>query len=74
EGIAERGDFIVNPDGKIVAYEVIADNVGRNAEELLRRVQASRFVAEHRDQVCPAKWKPGIELVGGCKGDLTPQA
>jgi alkyl hydroperoxide reductase subunit AhpC len=31
-------------------------------------------VAEHRDQVCPAKWKPGIELVGGCKGDLTPQA
>jgi peroxiredoxin (alkyl hydroperoxide reductase subunit C) len=71
EGIAERGDFIVNPEGKIVAYEVIAGNVGRNAAELLRRVQASQFVAEHSDHVCPAKWKPGagtlkpgIELVG----------
>ena len=33
--------------------------VGRNADELLRRVQASQFVAEHGDQVCPAKWQPG---------------
>jgi peroxiredoxin (alkyl hydroperoxide reductase subunit C) len=71
EGIAERADFIVNPEGKIVAYEVMAGNVGRNAEELLRRVQASQFVAQHSDQVCPAKWKPGaktlkpgIDLVG----------
>lgn len=63
EGIAERGSFIVNPEGKIVAYEVIAGNVGRNAEELFRRVQASQFVAEHDDQVCPAKWKPGAETL-----------
>ena len=41
DGLAERGTFIVNPEGKIVAYEVIAGNVGRNADELLRRVQAS---------------------------------
>jgi peroxiredoxin (alkyl hydroperoxide reductase subunit C) len=33
--------------------------VGRNADEIFRRVQASKFVAEHSDQVCPAKWKPG---------------
>ncbi|MCD8325189.1 MAG: peroxiredoxin [Lachnospiraceae bacterium] len=59
EGAAERGTFIVNPDGIIVAYEVIAGNVGRNAVELLRRVKASQFVAEHGDQVCPAKWQPG---------------
>ena len=39
DGLAERGSFIVNPEGKIVAYEVIAGNVGRNADELLRRVQ-----------------------------------
>ena len=43
--MAERGSFIVNPEGKIVAYEVLAGNVGRNADELLRRVQASQFVA-----------------------------
>ncbi len=59
EGAAERGTFIVNPDGIIVAYEVIAGNVGRNAVELLRRVKASQFVAEHGNQVCPAKWQPG---------------
>ena len=37
DGVAERGDFIVSPEGKVVAYEVISSNVGRNAEELLRR-------------------------------------
>lgn len=71
DGLAERGSFIVNPEGRIVAYEVIAGNVGRNADELLRRVQASQFVAEHGEQVCPAKWQPGastlkpsLDLVG----------
>ena len=63
DGMAERGSFIVNPEGKIVAYEVIAGNVGRNADELLRRVQASQFVAEHGDEVCPAKWQPGGETL-----------
>ena len=62
-GLAERGSFIVNPEGKIVAYEVNAGNVGRNADELFRRVQASQFVAEHGDQVCPAKWQPGAETL-----------
>ena len=56
-------DFIVNPEGKVVAYEVISSNVGRNADELLRRVQASQFVYEHGDQVCPAKWQPGDETI-----------
>ncbi|HIU57386.1 MAG TPA: peroxiredoxin [Candidatus Ornithomonoglobus merdipullorum] len=63
DGMAERGSFIVNPEGKIVAYEVTAGNVGRNAEELFRRVQASRFVAEHGDEVCPAKWQPGADTL-----------
>lgn len=63
DGVAERGSFIVNPEGKIVAYEVTAGNVGRNADELLRRVQASQFVHEHGDEVCPAKWQPGAETL-----------
>ena len=71
DGIAERGSFIVNPEGKIVAYEVIMGSVGRNADELLRRVEAAQFVAKHGGEVCPARWKlgaktlkPSIELVG----------
>lgn len=70
-GLAERGTFIVNPEGEIVAYEVVAGNVGRNADELFRRLQALQFVASHPAEVCPAKWKqggetlkPSIDLVG----------
>ena len=63
DGVAERGTFVVNPEGKIVAYEVNAGNVGRNADELLRKVQACQFVAEHGDEVCPAKWQPGAETL-----------
>ena len=62
-GLAERGTFIVNPEGKIVAYEVNAGNVGRNAEELLRKLQACQFVYEHGDEVCPAKWQPGAKTL-----------
>ena len=62
-GLAERGTFVVNPEGKIVAYEVNAGNVGRNADELLRKVEASQFVAQHGDEVCPAKWQPGAKTL-----------
>lgn len=62
-GLTERGTFIVNPEGKIVAYEVLAGNIGRNADELFRRVQALQFVAEHGDEVCPAKWQPGAKTL-----------
>lgn len=63
EGLALRGSFIVNPEGEIKAYEVHDLGIGRNAEELLRKVQAAQFVAEHGDQVCPAKWTPGDETL-----------
>ena len=70
-GVAERGAFIVNPEGRIVSYEVTAGNVGRNADELFRKLQACQFVYEHGDEVCPAKWQPGektlkpsLDLVG----------
>ena len=71
EGQALRGTFVVDPDGVIKVYEIHDMGIGRNAEELLRKVQAAQFVREHGDQVCPAKWKPGedtltpsLDLVG----------
>ena len=71
DGVAERGTFIIDPDGKIVSYEVSSGSVGRNAEELLRKVEACQFVRKNGNEVCPAKWKPGaktlkpgIDLVG----------
>ena len=63
DGMAERGSFIVNPEGKIVSYEVSAGNVGRNADELFRKLQACQFVYSHGDEVCPAKWQPGAETL-----------
>lgn len=71
EGLALRGSFIVDPDGVLQAYEVHANNIGRSATELLRKLEAAIFVRAHGDQVCPANWKakektlkPGIDLVG----------
>jgi NADH-dependent peroxiredoxin subunit C len=63
DGLALRGTFIVNPEGQIKAYEINDLGIGRNAEELVRKVQAAQFVAEHGDKVCPAKWTPGEETL-----------
>ncbi|WP_050615187.1 alkyl hydroperoxide reductase subunit C [Bacillus testis] len=63
DGLALRGTFIVNPEGQIKSYEVNDLGIGRNAEELVRKVQAAQFVAEHGDKVCPAKWTPGEETL-----------
>lgn len=63
EGQALRGTFILNPKGEIKAYEIHDMGIGRNAAELLRKVQAAQFVEEHGDQVCPAKWQPGKETL-----------
>ena len=62
-GQALRATFILNPEGKIRAYEIHDMGIGRNAQELLRKVQAAKYVEEHGDQVCPAKWKPGEETL-----------
>lgn len=70
-GLAKRGTFIVNPEGRLVSSEISFNNVGRNAEELLRKVKAHLYVSAHPSEVCPAKWregeptlKPGAQLVG----------
>ncbi len=60
---ALRGSFVINPEGEIVAYEVHDGGIGREFTELLRKVQAARFIAEHDGLVCPAHWKPGEETI-----------
>ena len=54
-----RGSFIINPEGVLVGTEITYHNVGRNAGELLRKLQASVYVSEHNDQACPADWEEG---------------
>ena len=71
EGLAYRGTFLVDPEGKIKLAEIQDNSIGRNADELVRKVKAAQFVASHPGEVCPAKWKegsetlkPSIDLVG----------
>ncbi|MGZ3786872.1 MAG: alkyl hydroperoxide reductase subunit C [Bacteriovorax sp.] len=63
EGLAYRGTFLINPEGQIKLAEVNDNGIGRNADELLRKVQAAQFIAAHPNEVCPAKWKPGSETL-----------
>ncbi len=71
QGLANRGTFIVDPNGIVQAVEVTAEGIGRDAQELLRKVKAAQYVASHPGEVCPAKWKegeatlaPSLDLVG----------
>jgi peroxiredoxin len=70
-GLADRGTFVVDPDGKIQIVEITAGGIGRDALELLRKVKAAQYVASHPGEVCPAKWQegektlaPSLDLVG----------
>lgn len=59
EGLALRGTFVINPEGQIKLCEIHDNGIGRDAKELLRKVQAAQYVASHPGEVCPAKWTPG---------------
>lgn len=70
-GLAHRATFLVDTQGNIQFYEMTADGIGRNADEMLRKVKAAQFIAAHPGEVCPAKWEqgeetlaPSIDLVG----------
>ena len=70
-GLAQRGTFVVNPNGVIKVAEITDDGIGRDAGELMRKVKAAQYVAAHPGDVCPAKWKegdatlaPSLDLVG----------
>jgi NADH-dependent peroxiredoxin subunit C len=62
-GLADRGTFLVDPDGIIQYLEVAPEGVGRSAAELLRKVKAAQYVRSHPDEVCPAKWEEGDETL-----------
>jgi alkyl hydroperoxide reductase subunit AhpC len=71
-GLALRGTFIINPEGTLLNSEVNFYNLGRNVEELLRKIKGNIYLAKHGDEACPAQWKeegdktlkPGPEMVG----------
>lgn len=70
-GLADRATFVVDPDGVIQIMEITCEGVGRNAEELVRKIKAAQYVRNNPGQVCPAAWEegeatlaPSLDLVG----------
>ena len=71
QGVADRATFVIDPEGMIKMIEVTDEPVGRNAKELIRRIEALEFSRKNPNLACPAKWesgddtlKPGLDLVG----------
>ena len=71
DGLADRGTFVIDPNGTIQIVEINAGGIGRDASELLRKLKAAQYVYAHPGEVCPARWKegdatlaPSIDLVG----------
>jgi alkyl hydroperoxide reductase subunit AhpC len=57
-GAAQRGLFIIDPEG-VLRYAVVTnDNVGRSVEETLRVLQALQTGG-----LCPAEWTPGQQTL-----------
>ena len=63
EGLAHRGTFVLDPEGRVKIVEIHDGGIGRSAADLVRKIQAAQFVATHPGEVCPAKWKPGAETL-----------
>ena len=59
EGLSLRGTFIVDPEGILKAYERHDNSIGRSSEEMIRKIEAAKFVLENLGEVCPMNWKPG---------------
>ncbi len=59
DGSAQRGTFVIDPEGKLRFMLVSADSVGRNITEMLRVVEALQT-----GERCPANWEHGKDTLG----------
>jgi alkyl hydroperoxide reductase subunit AhpC len=79
-GIDQRSHFLIDPDGRIQAIEIVIADIGRDIDELLRLIKAAQHVRE-TGEATPAGWqpgaptlKPGPELVGKVWETWKPEA
>ncbi|EUJ46975.1 alkyl hydroperoxide reductase subunit C [Listeria riparia] len=63
EGLANRGTFILDPEGVVQTVEINADGIGRDASTLVDKIRAAQYVRNNPGEVCPAKWKEGAETL-----------
>ncbi|MFP4112543.1 MAG: peroxiredoxin [Candidatus Woesearchaeota archaeon] len=63
EGFSQRATFIIDPDGMVKTIEIHNNDIGRNADELIRKLHAAQHVRNNSDEACPASWNPGKETL-----------
>ncbi len=59
DGLAERGLFIIDPEGKVKYSLISSGSVGRSVKEVLRVVKALQS-----GDLCPMEWNPGEKTLG----------
>ncbi|MBI2106288.1 peroxiredoxin [Candidatus Woesearchaeota archaeon] len=71
EGLSLRATFIINPEGSLKSYEIHDNSIGRNVNEILRKLKAAQYVAKNKGEVCPVNWeegkktlRPSLDLIG----------
>ncbi|MAH07560.1 peroxiredoxin [Candidatus Pacearchaeota archaeon] len=71
EGLSLRATFIIDSENLIKFYEIHDNSIGRNVNEILRKLKAAQYVSKNDGEVCPVNWeegkdtlRPGLHLVG----------
>lgn len=59
DGSAQRGTFIIDPDGIVRWMMVSGNSVGRSVKEVLRALKALQT-----GELCPVEWSPGEKTLG----------
>ncbi len=62
-GQADRGTFIIDPDGVIQALEINAVLISRDSDIIVDKVKAAQHIRNNPNEACPAKWKEGAETI-----------
>lgn len=63
QGLSLRATFLIDPHGILKAFEFHNNDIGRSSEELIRKLEAAKFVSENKGNVCPMNWKPGQKIL-----------
>ena len=69
-GLDHRAHFLIDPDGKILAIEVVVAPLGRSVDEILRQFSALQAIRESGGKAAPANWQPGETLIGTGTKDI----
>lgn len=77
-GHAERGTFIISPEGVLKMIEIHTEPVGRSSHELVRKLKALKFVTENPGNACVASrdddyqptLQPSLQIAGDVENNL----